>query len=317
VVSTPQTDERLGLRQRDPSISAAVDQAAKLLSDDPKMSKAAAARAVGVSPQILSYRLQHRAPAVPAAPELTGEVPVIVREYDADVHYAYPVGDVHMGSGNFQDAKWQEWISYLAENESTSMLGTGDFLNCALKDSVSDVYEEVLSVREGKKKLRQDLRPLAEAGRLDALCPGNHEARVTRATGDCPIEDVAEFLEVPYFAASAFVVYKVGDAKYTFYVRHGSGSGRSSAQAGRLERAALIAVADVYVSGHTHRQQVIRGDILDVVDGVSTRRGQYYVSSGSFLSYEAYAAKNDLPPAALGVPRNRLDGTRKDIHASI
>jgi hypothetical protein len=317
VVSTPQTDERLGLRQRDPSISAAVDQAAKLLSDDPKMSKAAAARAVGVSPQILSYRLQHRAPAVPAAPELTGEVPVIVREYDADVHYAYPVGDVHMGSGNFQDAKWQEWISYLAENESTSMLGTGDFLNCALKGSKSESYDDELTVQKAREGLSDDLGPLAADGRIDCLIPGNHEERVYRAVGDEPIAAVARELDVPYNRGPVVLVYLVGDVEYTVFLKHGRGGGQIGARANRLAQQARTLVADVYVSGHTHSQLVFPQELFVIQDRKVKRMRQLFISSGSFLNYELYAAEAGLPPTKIGAPRIRLDGSRHDAHVSV
>jgi hypothetical protein len=42
-----------------------------------------------------------------------------------------------------------------------------------------------------------------------------------------------------------------------------------------------------------------------------------YVSSGSFLDWGGYAETKILNPSKTGTVRIRLDGTRKDFHASI
>lgn len=257
-----------------------------------------------------------------------GEIPTFVRDYThLDRLHVFPLGDVHMGSANFQTDKWTEWCAYVAANDHCSLLGTGDFLNVALPDSVSDSFSEVMTVPVAKRALRTDLRPIAEDDRIDLLIPGNHENRITKRTGDCPIADIADALEVNYAPAIALVVYLVGDQTYEVFLRHGSGSGRAGAQATRMERESQTVIADIYVTGHTHRQQLIRGAVFEVDYATATegkvylprikRRRQLYVSSGSFLSYEEYAARFGLPPADIGVPRIRLDGTRKDAHASI
>jgi hypothetical protein len=276
----------------------------------------------------------HQASAKSETPPMEldpGEVPTFVRDYShLDKLHVFPLGDVHMGSGNFQEAKWDEWCAYVEANDHCSMLGTGDFLNVAIPDSVSDSFTEVMTVPKAKRAMREKLRPIAEAGRLDLLIPGNHEARITKRTGDCPIEDIAEALDVNYGRAAVMVVYVVGDIEYEVFLTHGHGSGRAGAQATRMERTSQTIVADIYVTGHTHRQQILRGAVFEVDYGPPAsatkghlfkpqvrRRRQLYVSSGSFLSYEEYAARFGLSPADIGCPRIRLDGRRKDAHASI
>lgn len=245
------------------------------------------------------------------------EIPVIERYYDEEAHYVYPLGDVHVGSPAFARDRWLEWLGYLAEREDTSMLGTGDFLNSALKTSVSESYDEVLTVGQAKRTLRGDLEALAGQGRIDLLMPGNHEDRIYRAVGDCPIHDIADFLETPYCRVACVVVYHVGDQRYEFAVRHGSGGGMIGARAGRLARQAQTLLADVYVSGHTHSQLVFPQELFYVDGNTVKRRRQYFVSSGSFLAYEEYAARQGFAPQKIGAPRIRLDGTRHDIHVSI
>jgi len=246
------------------------------------------------------------------------EIPVIERFYgDEGEHYVYPLGDVHIGSPAFAADRFGEWIEYLTDRQDASMLGTGDFLNSAIKTSVSETYDEVFTVGQAKRQLRDLLEPLANTGRIDLLMPGNHEDRIYRSVGDCPIQDVSDFLETPYCRVACIVIYHVGSQRYEFAVRHGTGGGMIGARAGRLARQAQTVLADVYVSGHTHSQLVFPQELF-VVDGNQVkRRRQYFVSSGSFLAYEEYAARQGFAPQKIGAPRIRLDGERHDVHVSI
>ena len=244
------------------------------------------------------------------------EIPVIRRKYDTDKHYVYPLGDVHLGAKEHKGEAWQEWLDYLTAHKDTSMVGVGDFLNTAIKDSVSDVYDETLSVPKAQRLLRQQLDPLAKEDRIDVLIPGNHEDRVTKSTGICPIEDVADFLGVPYAAAAVLLVYEIGEIEYRVFLRHGTGNGQSVAAA---EKSAQVILADVYITGHTHAQFVKTDEFFDLsADGLSTvRHRRYYLSAGSFMGLEKYAAQRGYKATRIGAPRLLLMGDRKDVHASL
>lgn len=244
------------------------------------------------------------------------ELPVFERHYpDLEYLYVYPLGDVHKGSPAHAEDRWKEWIGYLENEPSASMLGTGDFLNAALKDSKSEAYDDILTVGAAKRQLAKELEPLR--GRIDLLMPGNHEDRIYRAVGDCPVEDLADRLEAPYAKDAAVIIYYVGNVRYEVAIRHGTGGGQVGARANRLAQQARTIVADIYVSGHTHSQLVFPQDVFVIEDAKVVRRKQLFVSSGSFLNYEGYAAKAGYTPQKVGAPRIRLDGTRKDAHVSI
>lgn len=247
------------------------------------------------------------------------EIPTFERTYDAEEHYVYPLGDLHIGSEAFADDRWQEWIGYLNERKVASLLGTGDFLNSALKTSVSETYDEIMNVGTAKRKFRDDLTKLAAQDRIDLLMPGNHEARIYRAVGDCPIQDVADYHKTNYARDACVIIYNIGNQRYEFYVRHGTGGGQVGARANRLAKQAQTVIADVYVSGHTHSQLVFPQEVFWVNPDTNRveRRRQYFVSSGSFLQYESYASVQSFTPTKIGAPRIRLDGTRKDIHVSV
>jgi predicted phosphodiesterase len=243
------------------------------------------------------------------------EIPLFVRDYShCDSLYLYALGDVHKGARTHKREQWRQWIDYLAHTERTAMIGTGDMLNAAILGSKSDVYDEVLSVGKAKREIRDELRPLADAGRLDLLMPGNHEDRISRAIGDCPIEDIADSLNVNYAAAAAWMVYRVGDVEYDVYLRHGTGNGQSLVT---LSKGGMVAEADLYITGHTHRMAATADEIFCRREGQVGRRRRYYVSSGSWLGYESYAAQRGYPPSRIGAPRVYLSGRKHDIHCSI
>lgn len=245
------------------------------------------------------------------------EIPTIVRDYtDQDRHYIYPLGDVHIGSPSHDEELWATWLDYLYERPEASLLGTGDFLNTALKDSVSDVYDERMTVGDAKRKLRAQLASLATQDRIDGLVPGNHEDRITKATGDCPIRDVCDMLDVPYIQAAALIVYRVGDQEYEVFLRHGTGSGQSLVA---MEKSLRVIRADIYVTAHIHNQAARVGDQFERTRGRGSvaRRKFLLVTAGSFLGYERYAAQRGYAPGHMGSPRIYLDGKRHDFHVSL
>lgn len=245
------------------------------------------------------------------------EMPTIVRDYShLECLYLYPFGDVHIGGKSHDQDLWESWLEYLNTRKDTSMLGMGDFLNTAIIGSKSDVYDEQMTVGTAKRLLIEQLRTLADEKRLDALMPGNHEDRITRAIGDCPIKDVADSLGVNYVEASAVFVYFVGDQQYAVHARHGTGNGQSLSALKKSGE--VVPGMDIYVTGHTHKQQNIKDNIfrLDLKRLRTQRHKVYFVSSGSFLGMEKYAAQRGYSPGAKGAPRIRLDGRSWDTHVS-
>jgi predicted phosphodiesterase len=245
------------------------------------------------------------------------EIPVIRRNYtDQAQHHLYALGDVHKGAKMHDRERWREWLDYLAGQPDVSLLLNGDLLNAAIIGAKSDVYDETLTVGDAKRELIEEVRPLAEQGKVDGANPGNHEDRITRAVGDCPVKDLCWMLDIPYFEASALFVYEVGDVEYRVFVRHGTGNGQSLAG---LEKGANVVDADLYITGHTHKVGVTANDVF-VLNEEGTRlerRHRYFTSSGSFLALERYAAQRGYAPTRLGAPRIFFDGRRRDVRVSV
>jgi hypothetical protein len=125
---------------------------------------------------------------------------------------------------------------------------------------------------------------------------------------------VSDSLGVPYIEASALVVYRVGVMEYEVFLRHGTGNGQSLAT---LAKSGNVIRADLYITGHVHRQAVMAEDFFVRSGGGVKREKRYFVSSGSFLGYERYAAQRGYAPGRIGAPRIFLDGSRFDVHVSL
>jgi hypothetical protein len=107
----------------------------------------------------------------------------------------------------------------------------------------------------------------------------------------------------------------VGDETYEIYARHGTGNGQSAV--GLFKGNLVLPTADVFVTGHTHRQIVAPDDFFIRRGKKLVRRHRYYVSSGSFLGLERYAAERGYAPTRLGAPRIRLDGRTHDVRVTV
>ena len=225
----------------------------------------------------------------------------------------YALGDVHKGAGSHQRERWRDWLNYLADEDDAVMIGTGDFHNAGIVGSKSDVYEELMTVEEAGDELHEELEPIKD--KILVLVPGNHDWRVFRAVGLCPVNALAKRLDAPYARAAVLLDIRVGDIDYQVYLRHGTGNGQSDAA---MEKGAKVfPLADVQIQGHTHKPKITVDDYFVVEDGEIRRRSRHNTVIGSFLGYERYAAERGYAPTRIGAPRIRLDGRVRDVKVSV
>lgn len=232
--------------------------------------------------------------------------------------YLYALGDVHKGAAQHLDEAWAEWRAYIAAADHVAALFTGDGLNAAIPGSKSDPFEERQFVGPAMQTLEEELEEIQD--KLDAIIAGNHDLRIYKLTGLDPMQVIARNLGVPYDQTSLLLRYWVGDNEepYRVYLRHGTGSPASPGpQANQMMKSRDTIDADIYITGHTHKQMAFPLDkFRDGPNGI-TRHKQLFVSSGSFVGYERYAQERGWSPTHPGAPRIFLDGKRRDFHVSI
>lgn len=240
------------------------------------------------------------------------------------------MGDLHVGDAHADLDMIRLAVAWLLKAPDRYALIAGDLFNAALKDSVSDVYSEAMTVKESRKTLVRLLEPAHE--RILAAVGGNHDHRIRQRIGDDFAEIVCAEAGIPYFDGQAVLKVSVGHYKntpgrvrdhvsYIVYMTHGWGGGRMAG--GKLNNllrlGQIVQGCDLYVAGHTH-DPIIKPEEAWVPsrNGTSiTAQRQMYICTGAALDRgNGYAVRFGYPALAKVWPVVLLDGTHKDINAT-
>lgn len=250
------------------------------------------------------------------------EIPIFTIDHtDKSKLSLYPIGDIHKGAAQHLEELFRQWLRYLRDTEDVSCIFTGDGVNSAIPGSKSDPFEEKYPLQEAIDRLSVDLRIAQD--KIDAMIAGNHEMRAYRLTSLDPMKILADKLGIEaYDQTSMLLRYLVGDQSYTIYLRHGTGNPSTiGGMTNQMKASRDTVFADVYITGHTHKQLAFPLDIFipDFTGDTPriVRQKQFFVSSGSFVGYERYAQERGWSPTHPGAPRIYLDGKRHDIHVSL
>lgn len=241
----------------------------------------------------------------------------------------YPISDVHLGAAEHMESAWREFRTRVLEDENAYLILGGDLINNATRNSVSNVFDEVLRPREQKRLMAEMLSPLKE--RILCAIPGNHEGRNSKEVDDDPMYDICAKLDLEdiYRENIAFLKIQIGNLDgcgmrnptYTFAVTHGAGGGILTGGAvNRAERFGYaIDGADVLIAGHTHKPfNTYPGKIkIDANNNKVSIKPFHVVNCSSWLSYGGYACRKMLLPSAYIAQKIVLSGTSKSIQVVV
>lgn len=121
---------------------------------------------------------------------------LIVRQLESDVESVriYTLGDLHIGSQEFNMEKWVRWKKMILEDKDAYIIGNGDWVDNGLRNSKTSSYEAVMRPMEQKEWLKKELLELKD--RFIGACRGNHEERSVKESDDCPMYDVMSKLDI-------------------------------------------------------------------------------------------------------------------------
>jgi len=237
--------------------------------------------------------------------------------------YLIPLGDIHIGDKMCNYALLKDHIDWVKSEPDAYVLGMGDWLNVATRSSKSSPFQQDLTLQEQITKCAEIFEPIKH--KILGMIQGNHENRLEKECGFDPLCTVALALNIPYFKYSVVGCLVVGDKRpigYTFYAHHSTGGGSTvGAKLNRIDKLrGIVSNCDMYLGGHNHQLGIIPviTKTVDVIHKKVIDKRQLLVDCGSFLGWEdGYAEQMMLQPAKLGCPRIRLNGDKRDIHASI
>ena len=243
---------------------------------------------------------------------------LIVHKLPKDMTHAniYPLGDLHIGSGEFNHKQWKRWLDMVAEDENGYFVINGDLMNNGVKNSKTNVYGELLRPREQKEWLKQALYPIKD--KFLGGTSGNHELRSVNEVDDCPLYDVLAKLDLEdlYRENMAFIKVNVGSrtkdrqVSYNLVLTHGQSRSKTE------NFAYAIDGLDVFITGHDHqpKSRFPSKIVIDPHNEVVRVVGYTHITVPSFQNYGGYALRGlYLPQDNSKFPIIRLNGMEKEV----
>jgi len=181
------------------------------------------------------------------------EVITKVYPHEQNVLRIYAIGDVHVGSPEFDEKAIKKKLKIIEEDDCGALVLCGDLGDFGLKNSKTNVYKATLSPKEQIEYIYQLFKPVAK--KITACVPGNHEERLVREVGLFVLYDlcVKWDIEEVYRENMAITKYSFGSIRgkkqqNVFYgvTTHGTTRNKHKKFLGCID------CADFAVSGHTH-----------------------------------------------------------------
>lgn len=245
----------------------------------------------------------------------------------------YTLADLHIGDPHSIPAEITRRIRQAEEDPCGLVILNGDLMNTALRNSVSDVYGELMSPMQQIEYMVDLIRPIA--GKIIGITAGNHENRVYRNDGIDTTRLVCRELGIEdKYAPEGVIVFlhfgtrnghgrhKDKNTKqwYTIYATHGSGGGRKEgAKAIRLADMAATVDADVYIHSHTHLPMVMRESFYRTTPAQMTvaKVSKLFVNTGAALGFGGYGQAQEFKPASIETPVIHLEAAYKRMSATL
>lgn len=254
------------------------------------------------------------------------------RTVQADLgHHEYveimPIADLHIGDPSLNEHLLNKVIEWVNEEPYRYTVIAGDIFNAALKDSVSSVYDEKMTLQVAIDYFRAFVSGFDSPDKILAVVRGNHDNRVIRSVSLDPVATACEFAGVTYRGPEAFINIKVGNwgckssrVNYLMYLTHGVGGGRKlGGKVNSVLNHGSIITADITVQGHTHTPIIVPSCIYErSIDGTSIlAREQLFVITTSFTGRDGYAQDFCYAPLSKKFPIIRLSGNERLMEAEL
>lgn len=246
----------------------------------------------------------------------------------------YTLADLHIGDSHCDESEVLARVKAAQEDPYGLVILNGDLMNTALRNSVSDVYGEVLSPMQQITYLVRLLRPIA--GKIIGVTAGNHENRVYRSDGVDVMRLVCRELgiEEKYAPEGVLIFLRFGTKAnpqhvkegrnprqwYTIYATHGSGGGRKEgSKAIRVADMNAIVDADVFIHSHVHLGMIMKERYyrVDSSNCVAKPVDKLFVCTGAALDYDGYAQAQEYKPASMATPVIHLEAKHKRMSATM
>ena len=246
----------------------------------------------------------------------------------------YILSDLHIGDCKTDLTAIRKRIQTITDDPRGLCVLNGDLLNTAVRNSVSDIYSEVVPPMEQIKLAVEFLKKKKK--RIIAADTGNHESRVYRSDGLDMMRLICRELGVEHRYAPEGVLcfLRFGEKSasersngrkkqpyiYSIYATHGTGNGRKEgAKAIRLADMASIVDADCYIHSHSHMPMIMKQSFfrVDIQNQKATAVDKLFVNDAAALDYGGYGQAGEYKPTSKDSPVIHLSGDCKFMKATL
>lgn len=245
----------------------------------------------------------------------------------------YTLADLHIGDPHCLNAEVTRRIREAENDPYGLVILNGDLMNTALRNSVSDVYGELMKPTDQIIYLSELLKPIAH--KIIGVTTGNHENRAYREDGIDITRLVCRELgiEGKYAPEGVLVFLRFGTRNghgrhkdknqsqcFVVYATHGSGGGRKEgAKAIRLADMAATVDADVYIHSHTHLPMVMKQSYYrtNPIKCSASLYPRLFVNTGAALDYGGYGQAQEYKPTAHDTPVIHLEAKTRRMTATL
>jgi UDP-2,3-diacylglucosamine pyrophosphatase LpxH len=227
-------------------------------------------------------------------------------------------GDLHLGYPTCNMRKAKNTLDYALENKAYVLI-MGDMMESGLTTSIGNsIYRQKLNPQKQMEAVINLLQPLADAKLIIGYHEGNHEQRITNATGIDISKIIARILNVPYLGYACWSILSVNGIRYTMYSQHGTSGARfkHTKLKAIMDQAAWIN-SDILCMGHVHSiaAEPILKQRFDRNSNKVIEEKQIVVLTGAYLEWDnSYAQMKGYPIVKTGSPKLKLIASEKDVH---
>jgi len=252
---------------------------------------------------------------------INNDFQLITHKLAEDLPYIniYPIGDLHIGSGDFDDGAFRRWVKLVLSDPYSKVVIIGDMLDNGLKTSLTNSYEAKMQPFEQKAWLVNELRPIKD--KILGCVQGNHEYRSSILADMYPLYDVLAKLDLEYLYRQnmGFLKVNVGSrtesrqCSYTLVLAHGASKTKTE------KFSYAIDGMDILVTGHIHQPKSAFQSkiVIDSKNEAVVMKDFVHITVPSFQKLGGYALRGMFMPQSSNViPIIKLDGTKKDVSVS-
>lgn len=228
--------------------------------------------------------------------------------------YVYGLSDLHIGSKEFEEGLFNQFIRSILKEENRYCVVVGDIIDNGTKNSVTGPYQSTMSPSDQRKYACELLYPIRD--RILAMVGGNHERRSSKESDTDPAELIAERLDISerYRPGTAFISVDLGKRetgrkrppRYCIGISHGSSGGQlMGAGLNKADQFAIASGADLVIMGHSHKPSSAPAARLECMhsNGVMIQRKYAVMICTAWLSYGGYPL--DMALKSLPISPNR------------